>query len=121
MGLEARSPAEASGLVVVQLFQVGDASSLLLVGQFDVPLVAELERVGQPVEEPRLARVLSDHPPREVRQHIVRVLGVFSRMKLNIDLLVELVGGLWLEGTVTRELEQLQDKLANLNCVFCCA
>ena len=39
-------------------------------------------------------------------------------MELNIDLLVELVGGLWIEGAVTRAREQLEDKLTNLNCVF---
>lgn len=118
MGLEARSSPEASCLVVVQLSQIRDAGFLLLVGQFDVPLVAELERVGKPIEEPRLARVLTDHPRRELRQHLVRVLGVSSRMELNIDLLVELVGGLWIEGAVTRALKQLQNKLTNLNCVF---
>ena len=39
-------------------------------------------------------------------------------MELNIDLLVKLVGGLWIEGAVTRAREQLEDKLTNLNCVF---
>ena len=38
----------------------------MLVGKLDVPLVAELKRIGKPVEEPRLARVLTDHPRREL-------------------------------------------------------
>ena len=39
-------------------------------------------------------------------------------MELNIDLLIKIVGGLWIERAVTRTLEQLQDKPTNLNCVF---
>ena len=42
-------------------------------------------------------------------------------MQFNINLLVKFVGGLRLEGAITRALEQSQDQLTNLNCVFGCA